>query len=281
MMAERVENQRLGWAPSKRRPYQYSLRMVGMFFILAFAITWGILIPTLAYVPEDRQTIYIIMAAFGPFLAAVITIWTNQGWPALYRWLIKLFRLRIPLVLYLAGAFLIPIAMGGLHYALYRILGGEPALSAAEPWYLYLFYLIPTALLTGGNEEPGWRGLALPALLERFHPVAAAIILGVIHSAWHLPLMNHYNTTIWWYLFNLIPLTFILNWFYMRSRGSVIPVMLLHAGTNVIEHFFPTPMVLLGGLADYMVLRGLIYWLMAIVLVVATRGWLGSKPKSE
>lgn len=139
----------------------------------------------------------------------------------------------------------------------------------------YSLGLIPTALLTGGNEEPGWRGFALPGLLQRFHPIIAVFILGIIHSAWHLPLMDHYQTTFIIYAFNVIGLTFLLNWFYLRSRKSIIPVMLLHAGTNVIGDFFPTPMVLLNGSATFMVLRGMVYWAIAITLIVITKGRLG------
>jgi membrane protease YdiL (CAAX protease family) len=142
-------------------------------------------------------------------------------------------------------------------------------------WYTYPIALIATALLTGGNEEPGWRGFALPALLERFHPVVATIILGVIHGAWHLPLMNRYDTTLGWYLFNILPLTVICNWLYLRSRSSVIPVMLFHAGTNVVGDFFPTPTDVLGGLGTWMVLRGAVYWVMAIAILLLTRGGLG------
>jgi membrane protease YdiL (CAAX protease family) len=76
-------------------------------------------------------------------------------------------------------------------------------------------------------------------------------------------------------LFNVIPLTVVLNWFYLKSRGSVIPVMLLHASTNVIDNFVPTPMVVLGGFGTAWVLRGLVYWAMAIVLVILTKGRLG------
>ena len=106
-------------------------------------------------------------------------------------------------------------------------------------------------------------------------PLLAAIVLGVIHSAWHLPLLSQYGTTFGWYLFNLIPLTVVLNWFYLKSRGSVIPVMLLHASTNVIDNFVPTPAVVLGGLGTWTVLRGLVYWAMVIAIVILTRGSLG------
>jgi membrane protease YdiL (CAAX protease family) len=255
--------------------FQYTLGVVALYFALAFAITWAILIPALSAVPEDRQILFIIPAAFGPFLAAIIAIWVGRGRAELRRWLGQIFTLRIPVILYITGAFLLPIGVGAAQYGLYRMLGGPPALSTANPWYLYLAYLIPTALLTGGNEEPGWRGFALPALLERFHPVLASTILGVIHAAWHLPLMSHYDTTFGWYVFNVLPLTFIFNWFYLKSRSRVIPVMLFHAGTNVIGDFFPTPAVVLGGLGTGFVLRGIVYWAIAIVLIILTRGRLG------
>jgi hypothetical protein len=103
-------------------------------------------------------------------------------------------------------------------------------------------------------------------------------MLGVIHGAWHLPLMGHYNTTFGWYLFNILPLTFILNWFYLRSQGSVLPVMLFHAGTNVIGSFLPTPAGVLGGLGTGMFLRGVVYWGATIVILIGTKGRLGYEP---
>jgi len=249
--------------------------MLVLYFVLAFGITWAVLIPALSSVPEGGLTPFFILAAFGPFLAAIITMWVGRGGAELRRWLAQIFKLRIPVVLYLAGAFFLPMAMGVLHFGLYGALGGTPDFSTAIPWYFYLLYLLPTALLTGGNEEPGWRGFALPALLERMHPLWATLILGIAHSAWHLPLMSYYDTTFGWYLFNVLPLTVILNWLYLKSRGSVIPVMLLHAGTNVIGSFLPTPEDVLDGLGTYMFLRGAVYWGMAIVLLIATRGRLG------
>ncbi len=280
-MTQRIRNTNEEMAESDRRQFQYTLRMLVLYFALTFAITWGILIPALATVPEDRQMVFIILAAFGPFLSAIIVIWTSKGWAELCRWLRQVFTLRIPVILYLAGTFFLPIGIAILQYGLYRVLGGEPDFSTAIPWYLYLLYLVPTALLTGGNEEPGWRGFALPALLERFHPTLTAVILGIVHAAWHLPLMSHYDTSFGWYLFNLIPLTFILNWFYLKSRKSAIPVMLLHAGTNVIGSFLPTPMDVLGGLGTFMFLRGFVYWGIAITLIIVTRGRLGCDSTSE
>ena len=229
---------------------------------------------------RERNTRLLIHIGWVPFLAAIIVIWIFQGWAGLRDWLGKTFRLRIPLMRYLEGALLLPLVIGGLHYGLYRLLGGVPDFSIANPLTRYPANLLLVAIMFGGNEEPGWRGFALPALLERLHPLLASIVLGSIHSAWHLPLLSHYGTTIGWYLFNVIPLTIILNWFYLYSRRSVIPVMLLHASTNVIENFIPTPIVVLGGFGTWTVLRGMVYWLMAIVIVIFTKGKLGSNSRN-
>jgi hypothetical protein len=51
--------------------------------------------------------------------------------------------------------------------------------------------------------------------------------------------------------------------------------MLFHASTNVISSFIPTAQDVLGGFDDYMVLRGAVYWIMAIVILVLTKGRLG------
>lgn len=252
-----------------------------LFFILAFAITWAVIIPGLSLVPEDSQLLLFSIAAFGPFFSAVIVIWIHAGRSALGVWLKRIFKFRISIILYLSGTFLLPIGIGVLHFGLYRILGGEPDFSNAIPWYLYLVYLIPTALLTGGNEEPGWRGFALPALLKWFHPINATLILGVIHGAWHLPMMSHYDTEFIWYLFNIIPLTFIFNWLYLKSHQCVIPVMLFHAGTNVIGSFIPAPTDVLDGFGTFMVLRGIVYWGLAVIIVVLTKGNLGYKYRNE
>ena len=258
---------------------EYKPIQIILFFALTFLISWSFMIPW-ARKPPPRDLFTLIPAGYGPFLAAVIVIWVSKGRTELRHWLGKIFRLRIPVILYLAGGFFLPFLVGGLEYGLYRILGGEPDFSTANPWNLYVANLVYVFLLLGGNEEPGWRGFALPALLERLHPILAALMLGTIHAVWHLPLMSHYGTTIGWFLFNAIPMTVIFNWFCLKSRGSVIPVMLLHAGTNVIGNFIPIPGVVLGGFGTEMFLRGSVYWVMAIVIVILTRGRVGADSNS-
>ena len=87
-----------------------------LFFVLTFLISWSFMIPW-ARSPGDPFPL--ALAGYGPFLAAVIVIWISKGRTELRHWLGKVFRLRIPIILYLAGAFLFPFVIGVLHYFLY------------------------------------------------------------------------------------------------------------------------------------------------------------------
>jgi len=259
-----------------------SWKSLGVFFALSFIWTWAFMIPAVNYAPDNLRIVLIIISAFGPFLSAMVTIRIFEGKEKLKGWLRTIFRFKIPAYLYLAGAFLIPFLIGALQYSSYRILGGVPIPGSTEPWLAYLFTLIPTMLLTGGNEEPGWRGYALPVLNKLTSPLLGGLILGVVHSLWHIPMLGEYQTNIIWYAFNLIPLTFLFNWFYKKSRGSVWPVMLFHAGTNVIGSFIPAPMNLSEIWSDLVLLRGVVYWIMAAVLFAATwKYWIKRDPGSK
>ena len=57
--------------------------------------------------------------------------------------------------------------------------------------------------------------------------------------------------------------------------------MLFHAGTNVIGDFLSTPMDVLDGVGTWMVLRGTVYWGMAITILIVTKGKLGYKVSDE
>ena len=260
--------------PDQNKQYLYKPIQIILYFVLTFLISWSFMIPW-AKGSQGEGSLALPCAGYGPFLAAVIVVWISKGGSGLLRWFKKAFWPTMAAVLFLAVAFLLPFVIGGLQYGIYRVLGGETDFSAVNPWNLYVANLAVIFLLYGGNEEPGWRGFALPALLERFHPLLATLILGIIHSAWHLPMLGSYGDEFGWYLFNLIPLTVIFNWLYLKSRWNVLPVMVLHAGVNAIGNYIPAPGVVLGSLGTSTFLRGLVYWVITIVLVIMTKGKLG------
>ena len=78
-----------------------------------------------------------------------------------------------------------------------------------------------------------------------------------------------------WFLIYVGGLSIITTWLYFKSSMSVIPLMLFHQGTNHISNYFPMPTDVLPGLTDWVVLTAIVYWITAIVLLVATKGRLG------
>jgi hypothetical protein len=153
-------------------------RGLWLFLLVAFGISWIVWLPLLIGEWSDPL---LVVGAFGPFAAAVIVTGREEGKSGLVRWLKQVFRLRIGLWWWLGAAFFFPIAVGAIQYAIYLLLGGEPDLSNLDyPWLAYPIALLLTTIFTGGNEEPGWRGFALPRLLEWYSPLIASLILGVI-----------------------------------------------------------------------------------------------------
>ncbi len=87
-------------------------------------------------------------------------------------------------------------------------------------------------------EEIGWRGYLLPKLIQ-FGAIASVLLVGLLHGAWHLPLilMTPYyhsggNPVIVVPLF-LVTLTFagVFFGFLRLWTGSIWPVQLLTAFT--------------------------------------------------
>lgn len=102
--------------------------------------------------------------------------------------------------------------------------------------------------------------------------------------AWHLPMYfapgwSGADQPLQWFLLYAIGLSLIMAWLYPKSSRSVLPVMLLHAGTNHVFNYFPMETVVIQSLAyDFNVLKTVVYWTIAIILLITTTGRLGLKP---
>lgn len=103
----------------------------------------------------------------------------------------------------------------------------------------------PFALMFGGslNEEPGWRGFAVPSLQQKFSPLEVGLIVGVIWMHWHFPLHfnGFYPIGIGGFLSRFIynvPFGVIFTWLYNRSKGNLFACILLHTSVNLASGIF-------------------------------------------
>lgn len=114
------------------------------------------------------------------------------------------------------------------------------------PWPLLLLAtLFSTAIGGQAGEELGWRGYALPRLARRMGFGGASVLLGVIWALWHLPLFflkgaDTDGQSFPLYLMQVVALSVTIGWLYLRTRGSLLLVMLLHAAVNNTKDIVPS-----------------------------------------
>lgn len=175
----------------------------------------------------------------GPFAAALLMTRISEGRTGVREFWRRIVQWRVHPGWYFLVLVLIPLATGiGYLVAAGTSPGGRNG-GVAVLGLLASTYVV---YLLGGplQEEPGWRGFALPRLQRRLHPMVAALVLGVIHCCWHAPL---FLTEEWdtarqdpsqylAYLILVVSMSFVMSWLANGSRGSTLLVILGHNGAN-------------------------------------------------
>jgi membrane protease YdiL (CAAX protease family) len=119
----------------------------------------------------------------------------------------------------------------------------------------------------GAWEEPGFRGYALPRLQIGRSALFAGLTLGVVWALWHLPFfitgVDHWNEIV-----QLIAWTVVFTWLFNNTQGSVLLAMLMHAMSNTVSGSFFSQMFSGADSVNQAWLRGALWCVVAIVLVV-------------
>jgi membrane protease YdiL (CAAX protease family) len=201
-----------------------SKRPLVSFFVLAFALTWLLFLPWMASEGDG-----IPWFTFSPALAGFAVAGLTEGWGGVKRILAAIGRWRVRPIWYLVAIGL-PLSLQLVAVLINPILGAAapnwnaiPPASEIVPWVaLFLVFSGPL------GEEPGWRGFALPRMLERHGALAASLTLGVLWAAWHLPLGVVGDLTIYGSV-NAVLAAIVFTWLWQNTRGSVLLAILMHA----------------------------------------------------
>ena len=184
---------------------------------------------------------------------------------------------RVHPLAYILAFVAIPLAI----CAAYFLFGGVGISSDISPAIITTLLVTFVTYLAGGplQEEGGWRGFALHRLQQRYHPLVAAVILGIVHCLWHIPLFftSEWDTArsgvsqLWAYLVLVVSMSVVMSWLVNKARGSVFLAILAHNSVNWSLFVVAT----LSGVAvanNWPAALGLTA--LAIVAIVATRGRL-------
>jgi len=267
------------------------------YFILAFALTWVLLIPIMLSqmglgvltLPEPLLFILFLLSTYsGPLPAALIMTTLIDGRAGRQQLLRRMFQWRVGLrwyVLVLVGYPLI-FLIGLTAYS-----GAAPWIALSQNWSLILTYYLPVAAIgivfPSLGEEPGWRGFALPRLQKQYGPLVGTLILGALHGLWHLPvyfipgsiLEGPFNLTA--FAANtglLIAMTLIWTWLFNNTGQSVFFAMFVHGVSNATSGLIPQ---LLPDTTGDPWAGFKIAVVFALLLILFTRGRLGYRPSRE
>ena len=138
-------------------------------------------------------------------------------------------------------------------------------------WVFVLPFLLFDAVSNG--EELGWRGYALPRLLQRHNALVASLVLGVVWAVWHLPkflVVGGTHEGFHWFLLDVLAKAVLFTWLYNHTRGSLLLAILFHASINTSAVFLPVMAAVSGD--DLPFALGVVLKWLWVAAVVASQG---------
>jgi membrane protease YdiL (CAAX protease family) len=246
-------------------------------FVLVFAITWALWFTAAGLEPSLLRNVSFYLGVFAPGIVALAMTYRELGASGVRKLLGRLVQWDVG-VRWFAFALLFIFSIKVVVALIVRVSTGGWPVFGTVPVPLLFAGAIGSTLFGGQvGEELGWRGYALPRLASAMGLGAASVLLGVIWAIWHLPLFyilgaDTVGQSFPFYLLQVTALSVAIAWLYMKTRGSLLLAMLLHAAVNNTKDVVPSAVP--GASDPWLLHASMVGWLTLSLLWLCAIGFL-------
>jgi membrane protease YdiL (CAAX protease family) len=288
-----VRNNSIGEATTSKNVAQSDglWAFFGLIYILTF-FSWGLLaifqLPVASSTNTTGQTsvlamlAYLFVGGFAPTTAGLIMTYRVEGRTGLRQLWKRFINIKLGGKWYLV-IITVPLINFVISSLVHKMQGGNFVSPDFGEFSAGLIPLVITVFLFGPvSEEIGWRGFALERVQARWGAVKGSLVLGLIWSFWHLPLFfipgsgqqltGDPGIMFPVYSGAVLGMTFIITWVYNNTNQSVWGANFFHFTLN----FGTVMLIMFSDATDAFAYKAMAvnYILMAVILVVVTRGQL-------
>lgn len=208
------------------------------FFLLSYVFGWLGFLPVvlgdigLRWIHGAGSLEFAELGAFGPLLAALCTQKLAYGNFRICRLFSSWTRTSMGLLLGVGITLASLVVLPAL-----TVVQGSPRALHWTALVTPAAYVLNWSIFLGGpiDEEPGWRGFALPRLQAQYGPLKGTLLLGILWACWHLPLFlvqGWSSLPVWAYSISIVSLSVLMTLASNISKSSIVVPMLMHAMVN-------------------------------------------------
>lgn len=242
-----------------------TLKKTSVYYAVTLSFSWTCWIVSMAYASANNipllfnEGVYVILTGRGTVTQLwLFLIFTLAPFGPIVGVLAAKFFTRLPEsetdttirdrnhLKWLIFVFLYPIVVFGIAvFASYMLTGFAGDFNPPTMPYGFIPVFFLFQLATSGLEEIGWRGCLQPVLQRKYTAERACLIVGILWSVWHYPLLVYMNwaagplvliMTLAGYTMLTIPQAYVLGFLY-NSTKSVLWCVVLHAWANTVSAY--------------------------------------------